>query len=219
MWDAFWVWLQAHEFVAIWLEGIALVAIFALDWRERIDQRKERQEQHKETAAQLASSQIQLEALKKSADAAIEAAMAAKKSADIAGALHRPFMSLGGVKLKSGMGTRVWEIAFLLKNYGTLPALKVGLATDFFTDDAPRMQRIQAASIEIFPSSEFSAIVRFDMGEPDRVPIEQETKKLRIDVRIPYQTEEGRQFEYTAEVSYKRGGFSTRKSETKTIQT
>jgi hypothetical protein len=53
-------WLRNYEFVAIWLEGIALVAIFFLDWRERIDgakerseQEKERQERHKETAAQM----------------------------------------------------------------------------------------------------------------------------------------------------------------------
>jgi hypothetical protein len=207
------------EAIGIWAEALALIAIFVLDWRERRDQRKERREQHEETAAQLAAYHAQLEAMKKSAHAATEAALAAKKSADIAAALHRPFMSLGGVLLKSGRGTRVWEIAFLLKNYGTLPALKVGLATDFFTDDTPRMQPTQAASIEIFPSSEFSAVVRFDMGEPDRVPIEQETKKLRVHVRVPYQTEEGRHFEYTAEVSYRQGVFATEKSETKTIQT
>jgi hypothetical protein len=44
------------------LEGIALVAIFFLDWRERQDERKERQAQHEETAAQLAASQKQVEA-------------------------------------------------------------------------------------------------------------------------------------------------------------
>jgi hypothetical protein len=53
-------WLRDYEFVAIWLEGAALVAIFFLDWRERVDQAKERkaqererQEQHRETAAQM----------------------------------------------------------------------------------------------------------------------------------------------------------------------
>jgi hypothetical protein len=53
-------WLRDYEFVAIWLEGVALVAIFFLDWRERVDQarerreqERERQEQHKETAAQM----------------------------------------------------------------------------------------------------------------------------------------------------------------------
>jgi len=56
-------WLRTYEFIAIWLEGIALVAIFVLDWRERKDQRKDREEQHKETLAQLDVSQKQAEAL------------------------------------------------------------------------------------------------------------------------------------------------------------
>ena len=49
-----------YEFIAIWLEGIALVAIFGLDLREyrkqgreRLKQEQERIEQHKETAVQM----------------------------------------------------------------------------------------------------------------------------------------------------------------------
>src|SRR5436190_19754210 len=53
-------WLKTYEFIAIWLEGIALVAIFALDWleyrmqgQERLRQEQDRIEQHTETAAQM----------------------------------------------------------------------------------------------------------------------------------------------------------------------
>src|SRR5215472_10396757 len=46
-------WLRTHEFIPIWLEGIALVAIFGLDWWEYRKQGRERLEQHKETAAQM----------------------------------------------------------------------------------------------------------------------------------------------------------------------
>jgi len=53
-------WLKCYEFVAIWLEGVALVAIFFLDWREyqkqgheRLKQEEDRIIQHKETAAQM----------------------------------------------------------------------------------------------------------------------------------------------------------------------
>jgi hypothetical protein len=56
----FLAWFSAHEYVAIWLEGVALVAIFFLDWREyrkqgreRLKQERERTEAHKETAAQM----------------------------------------------------------------------------------------------------------------------------------------------------------------------
>src|SRR6266478_4178933 len=55
-------WLKTYEFIAIWLEGIALVAIFVLDWKERRDQREDREQQHEETLAQLRVSQKQLEA-------------------------------------------------------------------------------------------------------------------------------------------------------------
>ena len=48
-------WFKTDEFIAIWLEGIALVAIFVWD---RLDSRK----QHEETLAQLQVSQKQLEA-------------------------------------------------------------------------------------------------------------------------------------------------------------
>ncbi len=51
---------EQYESFAVWLEGIALVAIFFLDWKERKDQGRERKqedrdrtERHKETATQM----------------------------------------------------------------------------------------------------------------------------------------------------------------------
>jgi hypothetical protein len=58
-------WFKTNESIGIWVEAIALVAIFMLDWRERKDQRKEREDQHKETVAQLQVSQDQVEAAQK----------------------------------------------------------------------------------------------------------------------------------------------------------
>jgi hypothetical protein len=49
------------ETIGVWLEAVALVAIFFLDWKERKENRKERQVQHEETAAQMAISQRQVE--------------------------------------------------------------------------------------------------------------------------------------------------------------
>ncbi len=63
MWETFSTWLHKYESIAIWLEGIALVAIFILDWKQRKDQRKDREEQHRETLAQLNVSQAQADAL------------------------------------------------------------------------------------------------------------------------------------------------------------
>ena len=61
-------WLKNHEFIAIWLEGVALVAIFVWD---RLDSRK----QHEETLAQLKIAQRQV-------DASLENAHAAKAAAE-----------------------------------------------------------------------------------------------------------------------------------------
>jgi|SRR5215467_296950 len=59
MWD----WLRTHEFIAIWLEGIALVLIFVWD---RLDTRK----QQREMLAQLSIFKKQVEASQNSAAAA-----------------------------------------------------------------------------------------------------------------------------------------------------
>lgn len=56
-------WLRTHEFIAIWLEGIALLLIFVWD---RLDRRK----QHRETLAQLGVSQKQVETAQNNAAAA-----------------------------------------------------------------------------------------------------------------------------------------------------
>jgi hypothetical protein len=203
-------WFRTHEYVAIWLEGIALVAIFWLDLTDRRERRREQEQQHKETLEQLRISQQQT-------DAATEAALAAKKSADISVALHRPLVGLSGVTLKTGRGTRNWDIAFGLKNYGTLPAFNVGFASNVFADDVQRTQYTNPTSIQIMPSSAFEAILRVDWGEPDVQAIHAETKKIRIHVQVPYQTEDGRRFEFTSEVYFEKGQFSTGKSTTKTL--
>jgi len=62
-------WLRTYEFIAIWLEGIALVAIFVWD---RLDSRK----QHEETLAQM-------EIMRGQARATETAANAATKSAEV----------------------------------------------------------------------------------------------------------------------------------------
>jgi hypothetical protein len=58
-------WLKAHEFLAIWLEGIALVLIFVWD---RLDSRK----QHKETLSQLEALQNNAAAAKATAEVLME---------------------------------------------------------------------------------------------------------------------------------------------------
>jgi len=203
------------ETIAVWLEAIALIAIFFLDWKVRKENRQEQRRQHDETTAQLDIAKIQAEATKKSADAATEAALAAKKSAEIAASLHRPFVGLANVTLPGGAGTRLWNIVFALKNYGTLPALNVGLAVSFFTDNTPRATKTESASVQIFPADEFSSIVQFDLGDVDLAPVQNGKMKLRMDVRIPYRSDDNRKFEFLAQVSYVYGRFEIDRSETR----
>jgi hypothetical protein len=213
-------WLKDYESLAIWLEGIALVAILILDWRERIDQRQERQDQHNETAAQMEISRRQVDAATKSADVAVEAALASKKSAEILAALHRPFMGLLAVSLKSGgHGFDLWSIDFVLKNFGTLPALNMGITIEFFAGDTSFAKEEEPTSLEVFPSTEPNVITHQVIHR--RVDIQNGVETLRMDVRIPYQAEDGRQFNYTARVFYnhKRNGFDIERSETHLVGT
>jgi|SRR6267378_4450701 len=202
------------ETLGVLVEAFALIAIFFLDLKERKENRKERREQHEENAAQLQVAQSQAEATKKSADAATEAASAAKKSAEISASLNRPFMGLSNVALPGGAGTRLWNIVFDLKNYGTLPALNVGLIVAFFTDNTPRAVKTETESLQIFPSSVFGDPVQFDLGDVDWPLVRDGKMKLRAEVHIPYRSDDGRAFEYLAQVSYAHGQFQIDKSET-----
>jgi hypothetical protein len=70
------VWLSNHEWLAIWLEGIALVAIFIWD-------RFDSAEQHKQTLAQLKISQGQVAEAIRAADAAKTQAESSLKSVQL----------------------------------------------------------------------------------------------------------------------------------------
>ena len=74
-------WLRTNEqSIAIWLEGIALVAIFILELVEYKRQGRERIEQQKESAAQIAVMQSQADAAKANAEAAKLSAQAVLNS-------------------------------------------------------------------------------------------------------------------------------------------
>jgi len=65
-------WLQAHEYVAVWVEGIALIFIFGLDYMNRRDERRDKKEQDEETQKQLGILSKQANAAKEQADFALE---------------------------------------------------------------------------------------------------------------------------------------------------
>ena len=71
-------WLRTNEqSLAIWIEGLALVAIFVLELIEYKRQGKERKEQHEESAAQMKIAQDAANAAKASADAVLSVGLTA----------------------------------------------------------------------------------------------------------------------------------------------
>jgi hypothetical protein len=164
-------WLKTNESVAVWLEGIALVAILALDWRERIDQRKERHEQHKETAAQLAASQKQVEAAIRSADAATASAAAATATIKLMRRISRKELRarvfvLGAKRLGMTSGPGPFDAEITIKNFGKIPAYRctyrvaIILATNPVPEDQiPALQRTgQEPRIVLPPEGEVTVI-------------------------------------------------------------
>ena len=65
-------WFKRNEHVALWLEGVALVLIFGLDYLNRIDEAKEQDKRHGETKRQLDVLSQQAGETRRQADAALE---------------------------------------------------------------------------------------------------------------------------------------------------
>lgn len=216
------------ETVAVWLEAIALIAIFLLDWKERKENRQDQQRQHDETAAQLRVAQSQTEATKKSADAATEAALAAKQSAEIAAALHRPFMGLDHVKLSPDPNTQnrpVWSIEWSIKNFGTLPASQVEAGVEMRLDEKLLLTDSGAKSAEVFPQADpLTKITNYEWegtdGIVNRSAVMGGQKLLIVRVYVLYAGPDGRRHKHFAEARFNRGygTFSIIESKTQTIE-
>lgn len=192
-------WLKMYEYVALWIGGVALLCIFI--W-QRIDSYRQRRETRE-----------QWEILQEQVKAATSAALAAKQSADLTSSLHRPYMGLSAVS-SGGRDSRFWNITFSLMNFGTLPAYNVGLLVESFVDEGSRSQHQESTAVQMFPNDTMQVTYLFDWGDIDGPLIRQESKKLRLHVSIPYQFENGRKFEYKAEVAYHHDRFAVEKSST-----
>src|SRR5580700_2911735 len=112
-------WLRTNQqSLAIWLEGLALVAIFVLEFIEYKRQGRERKEQHEESAAQIKNAQDAAEAAKASADALI----------NIERAWIEVYLSLGpdpSIMENTRADGPVYStvsIQFMCTNYGKTPA-------------------------------------------------------------------------------------------------
>jgi len=146
-------WLHAHEFLAIWLEGVALVLIFVWD---RLDSRS----QHRETLAQLKATEKQIEVSEKNAAAAkatAESVINAERARIIADLEWR------------GSGH---DYAFRVTNWGRTPAIVTSYG--FRTDGVPIEVRelpknlgfvnIQNTNIMVKSGGDFKILDRFEMS-------------------------------------------------------
>jgi hypothetical protein len=166
------------------------------------------------TKAAADAASLSAEAARKSADATTEAAGAATRTAEVTFNLHRPFVGVPSVILKHGWSTRTWDVAVMIRNYGTLPATKVRADVEFLTDESPRATVTRPSSVEIFPQAEYESLCRFDMGDPDQQAIHSESRRLSMKIRIAYEASDGRRFTHAVSVSYSGGIFIIDKSET-----
>jgi hypothetical protein len=150
MYEILWPpWLQASEPVAVWLEAIALIAIFVLDWKERKENRKERQEQHEETAAQLDVSRKQVEVSQEQVEAT-----------------QKPFMALSTARRTPedailNMGGIVGAMVVLcpggdaeIGNVGSGPAVNVHVSA-IPTNPASSIARPTAYLVGMLPGDKF----------------------------------------------------------------
>ncbi len=135
-------WFKRNEHVALWLEGAALIFIFGLDYFNRLDEAEEQKREHKETLEQLRLLGLQTQA-------ATDTAIAAKKSADLTAALHRPYMGVSTVVLSGA--DRYWNMTFVLKNFGTLSAFNAGFKVEYFVENAFSFPTQRTNSYSGFP--------------------------------------------------------------------
>jgi hypothetical protein len=189
-------WFKRNEHVALWLEGVALVFIFGLDYFNRLDEAAEQDKRHKESLSQLAL-------LGEQAKAASEAARAAKRSADLTAALHRPYVAVSKVVL-TGAG-RYWNLNFDITNFGTLPAFNVDFSVKAFVDqeEQARNELHGPSSIQLFPSSKEAVTHQFDFGDPDGIRMREGQIRVRFDVQISYELGGGVRAGYSAEVAFR----------------
>jgi hypothetical protein len=109
-------WFSSHEYIAIWLEGLALVAIFIWD---RIDAG----EQHKQTLAQMEAMQLTAKAAQKSAEVA-ETSLKIAERADVLLDSAGLSMNVPGVSQNRAFHP-LSQVILTLKNFGRTRAENV----------------------------------------------------------------------------------------------
>jgi hypothetical protein len=157
------------------------------------------------------------EAAMKSADAASGMAAASKQSVEVMAGLHRPLMGISRLRIPD-RSTRTWRIVLSVRNYGTLPAVNVGIFTEYRLNRLALGSGIDSSSTEIFPGTEFDYLLEHTLNEPDYQRLMGGNEILTIGVRITYGGPDNRLFEYSANVECQDDVFSIIASQTRSLQ-
>lgn len=199
---------RTYEHVALWLEGVALVVIFGSEYFERLERDKERKEENKQWLEEMKLSRNQL-------TAATQAAVAAKRSADIQATLHRPLLGLDPPILHSNINDELWSIALPIRNYGTLSASDVSMQWQFLINDEVRSSDKGPQSIQIFPRAVHTVSTEFKWNTSERLQLLQSgSLTFKISARINYGGDGATYLTFTCDAQYFRGHFVVENSKT-----
>jgi hypothetical protein len=168
MWHSVGVWFSNHEWLAIWLEGVALLAIFIWD-------RKDARSSHKETMAQLEIAQKQSQFLINSERAWLTAGLRWSQT----GRILQSKISRAGVVLT------VTQTSFVLEliNNGRTPAWVEGIAASM--EIAGSQKQPEGFLMQYIPplAAAQTHEMEFLLSCPDEP---QETENLNVHIKIHY---------------------------------
>jgi hypothetical protein len=190
-------WVSAFFTIVIAIATVVYVAFTKKLWRE---------------------TQRSADAAAKSAEAAVVASNAAKVSAESASALYRPFIGLTSLPSLNDPNSNDWMFPIELRNYGTLPALRVNAAFEFFLAERSLVVITRPESAEVSPNSPFETNLDLRLTTPDRIFLNAGAV-LNLKLCTIYESPDGRKFEYKVEGPLGEHGrrFLLNRSETRLI--
>lgn len=140
------------------------------------------------------------EAANKSANAATQQAEASRKSLEIGAALNRPYLGISKFERVSDRNSSVWVVLWVIKNFGSLPAIKVNASIETSSDGTNFQADRAAESAEMFPQTEVQTrtVIQFE----DVRPIIEGNKIVSGRIRISYEASNEQRYEFSANIRY-----------------
>jgi len=153
-----------------------------------------------------------------SANAAKESAEAATRSADIAAGVHRPFMGIAELRLKTDRTHPTWIIAWGVRNFGSLPAVQTH-ATLTVSVGPNHWEHVGALSAEVLPQGAIESLARVELFGAIHPSVLSGEWILVLNLRIAYASADGRKYVHSAEARYKNatGTFEVDNSQTELV--